>query len=232
MANQGLRQRAERQQWESEIHRCCVRYRTDAEKLRTYNLAVAGVYPSLPGDNRAPSHHFYAQAVMQDHLPPAMPENPAQSPDDVASRPQVAQPDRRIVLYVEDNPANLALVTVLIDRRDDLTLLAATDGNAGLALARNVHPDVILMDINLPGINGFDALALLRLDPLTVHIPVIALSSNAFAGDIDKGLRAGFFRYLTKPFDINVLMLTIDLALALPAPTQGASATSPTELRR
>ncbi|MEC5217000.1 CheY-like chemotaxis protein [Actimicrobium sp. GrIS 1.19] len=165
---------------------------------------------------------------MQDHLLSAMPENLVHRPSGVAAQSQHVQSDRRKVLYVEDNPANLALVTVLIDRRDDLTLLAATDGNAGVVLARSVHPDVILMDINLPGINGLDALALLRMDPLTVHIPVIALSSNAFAGDIDKGLRAGFFRYLTKPFNIDALMRTIDLALALPAPTAGASTTSPT----
>jgi signal transduction histidine kinase/CheY-like chemotaxis protein len=117
------------------------------------------------------------------------------------------------LLYVEDNPANLMLVEDLIARRPDIRLLAARDGNLGILLARESVPDVILMDINLPGINGFTALGILAADPLTAHIPVIALSANAMARDIERGLGAGFFRYLTKPIRVNEFMDTLDLAL-------------------
>ena len=75
-------------------------------------------------------------------------------------------------------------------------------------------PDVILMDINLPGISGIEALKILRADPATAHIPVIALSANAVPRDIEKGLEAGFFRYLTKPIRVNEFMDALDVALA------------------
>jgi signal transduction histidine kinase/ActR/RegA family two-component response regulator len=121
----------------------------------------------------------------------------------------------RTVLYVEDNPANLMLVGDLIARRADLRLLSARDGNRGIDIARESRPDVILMDINLPGISGIDALAILLQDPSTAHIPVIALSANAMPRDIEKGLQAGFFRYLTKPIKVGEFMTTLDLALTL-----------------
>jgi PAS domain S-box-containing protein len=119
----------------------------------------------------------------------------------------------RTVLYVEDNPANLELVEQLIGRRADLRMLGAVNATLGLELARARHPDVILMDINLPGMSGLQALKLLREDPLTKHIPVIAISANAMVGDINKGLEAGFFRYLTKPINVNEFMKTVDQAL-------------------
>jgi signal transduction histidine kinase/ActR/RegA family two-component response regulator len=119
----------------------------------------------------------------------------------------------RTVLYVEDNPANLELVSQLIGRRPDLRMLGAVDATLGLALAREQHPDVILMDINLPGLSGIEALKLLQDDPLTEHIPVIAISANAMVGDIKKGLDAGFFRYLTKPIIVTEFMETINEAL-------------------
>jgi len=119
----------------------------------------------------------------------------------------------RTLLYVEDNPANLMLIEDLIARRPDIRLLSARDGNRGIEIARNSLPDVILMDINLPGISGIQALEILTEDPTTAHIPVIALSANAIPRDIQKGLEAGFFRYLTKPIKVNELMETLDLAL-------------------
>jgi CheY-like chemotaxis protein len=119
----------------------------------------------------------------------------------------------RTLLYVEDNPANLMLIEQLIARRADLRLLTAKDGNMGIQLARAKQPDVILMDINLPGISGIDALSILRGDPATAHIPVVALSANAMPRDIEKGLLAGFFRYLTKPIKVNEFMQTLDGAL-------------------
>lgn len=121
--------------------------------------------------------------------------------------------DVQTLLYVEDNPANLMLVEDLIARRPDIRLLTARDGHRGVEIARSALPDVILMDINLPGISGIRALKMLNEDPLTEHIPVIALSANAIPTDIKKGLDAGFFRYLTKPIKVNEFMETLDTAL-------------------
>ena len=121
------------------------------------------------------------------------------------------------VLYVEDNRANVELVEQLIARRPDLRLLSAVDGARGIALARRHLPAVILMDINLPGISGIQALTILRGDPLTAHIPVLAISANAMAYDIRKGLEAGFFRYLTKPIRVNEFLDAVDAALEMAA---------------
>jgi len=119
----------------------------------------------------------------------------------------------RTLLYVEDNPANLMLVEQIIERRPHVRMLSARDGCLGITLARAHLPDVILMDINLPGINGIQALKILRDTPATAHIPVLALSANAMPRDIEKGLEAGFFRYLTKPIKINEFMVALDRAL-------------------
>jgi PAS domain S-box-containing protein len=120
----------------------------------------------------------------------------------------------RTLLYVEDNPANLQLVVQIIARRPDLRLLSATNGTLGIELARASHPDVILMDINLPGMSGIKAMQILRADSATAHIPIVALSANAMPRDIERGLAAGFFRYLTKPIKVNEFMDTLDVALA------------------
>jgi len=114
------------------------------------------------------------------------------------------------LLCVEDNPANLKLVEVMVARCPDITLLTAVTGDAGVEIARASLPDAILMDINLPGINGFEALSLLRSDPTTADIPVLALSANAMTQDIENGLNAGFFRYLTKPLKVDEFMDALD----------------------
>ena len=119
----------------------------------------------------------------------------------------------RTLLYVEDNMANMQLIEQLIERHPDMRLLTAGDGMRGITLARIHLPEVILMDINLPGINGIQALKILRDDPLTAHIPVIAISANAIPRDINKGLEVGFFRYLTKPIKVNEFMETLNMAL-------------------
>ena len=131
--------------------------------------------------------------------------------------PKTSAADARLrtLLYVEDNPANLMLVEDLIGRRADIQLLIARDGSRGIEIARASQPDAILMDINLPGINGIEALGILAADPVTAHIPVVALSANAMPRDIEKGLQAGFFRYLTKPIKVNEFMDTLDQALNL-----------------
>ena len=118
------------------------------------------------------------------------------------------------MLYVEDNPANMKLVEQLIARRHDIQLLTAIDGTIGVKIARESLPTVILMDINLPGISGVEAMKILHEDPTTVHIPIVALSANALPRDIEKGMEAGFFCYLTKPIKVNEFMETVNQALA------------------
>lgn len=125
--------------------------------------------------------------------------------------PKYATP--RTLLYVEDNPANLMLVEQIIESHPHVSMLSARDGNLGISLARARQPDVILMDINLPGVSGFEALKILREDPATKHIPILALSANAMQRDIEKGLEAGFFRYLTKPIKVNDFMFALEDAL-------------------
>jgi CheY-like chemotaxis protein len=131
----------------------------------------------------------------------------------VASQPQIQNAALRTLLYVEDNPANLQLVEQIVARRPDMRLLSARNGTLGIELARASQPDVILMDINLPGMSGIKAMQILRADATTAHIPVVALSANAIPRDIERGLEAGFFRYLTKPIRVNEFMETLDVAL-------------------
>jgi len=121
---------------------------------------------------------------------------------------------RHTLLYVEDNPANLELVEQLIERHNNLRLLSAADADIGIEFARIHQPDVILMDINLPGMNGVEAMKILRADAATAHIPIIALSANAGPGDIERGLQAGFFDYITKPIKVTPFMDSINNALA------------------
>ncbi|MBW3507394.1 PAS domain S-box protein [Janthinobacterium sp. NKUCC06_STL] len=120
-----------------------------------------------------------------------------------------------LLLYVEDNPASLRLVEDIVSFLPHLRMISATDARQGIALALERRPDVILMDINLPGMNGNQAQRILRNDARTAHIPVIALTANAMKGDIRHGLAAGFFRYLTKPVEITLLNAAIEEALQL-----------------
>ena len=150
----------------------------------------------------------------------------AAEPTAIAQEQVHANMPSRTLLYVEDNPANLMLVEGLIERRPDIRLLSARDGERGVEMARESQPDVILMDINLSGISGIQALRILRADPTTAHIPVVALSANAMPLDIVRGLEAGFFRYLTKPIKINEFMATLDVALKF------AQATADSRTRR
>jgi PAS domain S-box-containing protein len=130
----------------------------------------------------------------------------------LVATPRAADMPLRTLLYVEDNPANLMLVEDLITRRPDICLLSAKDGDSGIAIARLSRPDVILMDINLPGMSGVEALRILSADPTTTQIPIVALSANAGPRDIARGLDAGFFRYLTKPIKVTEFLDTLDAA--------------------
>jgi len=131
-----------------------------------------------------------------------------------APAPVPANARVRTLLYVEDNPANMKLVEKLLALRADIRLIGAVNGTLGVELARATLPEVILMDINLPGISGIDAMKILREDPATKHIPIVALSANAMPRDIVRGLEAGFYRYLTKPIRVDEFMETVNEALA------------------
>ncbi len=131
-----------------------------------------------------------------------------------AGEPLPASDGPHLLLYIEDNPANLKLVQEIVRFRADLRLLSAPDGHFGLSLARSQHPEVVLMDLNLPGMSGFEVLAQLRREPELARIPVIALTANAMPHDIERGLAAGFDRYLTKPIDIDKFNEAIDGVLA------------------
>jgi len=157
----------------------------------------------------------------------AAPQRAVRAAERVAlARPPVPEGAKvRTLLYVEDNPANLELVEQIVARRKDLRLMSAADGELGVEFARACLPDVIVMDINLPGISGIDAMRTLRADPATEHIPVIALSANAVPRDIEKALEAGFSNYLTKPINVLRFMEALDAALAAESPaTKGVPA--------
>lgn len=118
--------------------------------------------------------------------------------------------DARTVLYIEDNPANLRLVTQLLSRLPNLHMWSAHEPLLGLEVAVDKEPDLILLDINLPGIDGFEVLKLLKQHSVTRDIPVIAISANAMPKDIERGFDAGFVDYITKPININQLLVTVD----------------------
>lgn len=119
------------------------------------------------------------------------------------------------VLYIEDSPTNVELVMQIVERRVHVQMLTTSNGLGGIVMAKQYRPDVILMDLNLPGMSGLEAMQILRQDALTLHIPVIAVSANAMSLDLTKGLSAGFFHYLTKPFEITHFLEVLDQALAL-----------------
>ena len=136
-------------------------------------------------------------------------------PDESAAEalPHAVRPvgPTRTVLYVEDNPANMALVEYLMRRRrPNIRLLSAHTGELGLTLAEAEQPDLIMLDISLPNMDGYEVLGLLRSNPETRDIPVFALSANAMQRDIEQGLAAGFDDYLTKPIDVPRLLRTVD----------------------
>ena len=133
--------------------------------------------------------------------------------DGAAAAPGLSPVRGTRVLYIEDNLANMRLMEEIIRFTPSLRLIPAGDAILGIQLARAELPDLILMDIQLPGMNGFDALAILQADPLTAPIPVIAVTASAMAGDREAARAAGFFRYLTKPLDLAELTEAMNDAL-------------------
>jgi CheY-like chemotaxis protein len=129
------------------------------------------------------------------------------------AEPGTADALSHTLLYIEDNPDNLHLVEAIVDQYKNLHLLSAPNALIGFDLATSKKPDLILMDINLPGMNGLQAMKRLRGTPETRLIPVIALTSNSMPQDVEAGLQAGFDGYLTKPIKVSELMQTIEQTL-------------------
>ena len=131
------------------------------------------------------------------------------------------------ILVIEDNVANMKLSTMLL-RKAGHQVLAASDAESGLTLARTSQPELILMDIQLPGIDGLAATSLLKEDPRTAAIPVIALTAMAMKEDREKSRLAGCDAYIAKPLRYQELYAAIDALLPNDEPRQ-AEATAPTQ---
>ncbi|HEY5951355.1 MAG TPA: ATP-binding protein, partial [Kofleriaceae bacterium] len=119
------------------------------------------------------------------------------------------------LVYVEDNPSNIALMKAVMEDLPSITMLTASTAEAGIELVRERRPDVVLMDINLPGMNGIEAKRVLAGDPETRRIPVIALSAAALPRDTMRADEAGFVRYLTKPIKLEEVTTALEQILAL-----------------
>ena len=132
----------------------------------------------------------------------AIPSSSVRSASD-APAPRPAPSGPRLILYVEDNAANVVFMRDLIGTFEDTDLITVPTAEQALDVARRRQPELILMDINLPGMSGVDALRLLRATPETAQIPVIALTAAATERDRKRGEQAGFYRYLTKPVNVD-----------------------------
>lgn len=126
--------------------------------------------------------------------------------------------DGRSVLYVEDNPTNLRFMHALFVSIPNARLITADRPEAGLALALSEHPDFILLDIGLPGMDGFELLACLRQEAALARVPIVALSANAMPEEVERGMREGFADYLTKPVRVDRLLSTMKRLLVPASP--------------
>jgi CheY-like chemotaxis protein len=117
------------------------------------------------------------------------------------------------LLYIEDSPASLRLIERVVKPYREYNLISAATAEDGIAVAREQQPGLIILDIGLPGMDGFEALRLLREHEATRAIPVIALTAAAKPSDIEKGLMSGFCRYLTKPVDVHEFLDAVRAAV-------------------
>jgi PAS domain S-box-containing protein len=123
------------------------------------------------------------------------------------------------VLCIEDNPANMRLIERILAQRDDIRLLRASAPGLGLELASTHRPTLILLDINLPDMDGYGVMQCLRENAATRDIPVVAISANAMPDDLARGKAAGFVDYLTKPLEVDRLLRVIDDVISKALPT-------------
>lgn len=185
-------------------------------------LALSNRLVELMGGRIGFSSQFHVGSRFWIDMPVAAPAPDVFAPDAATSAAPPAlftTPPRRerLVLCIDDNADALDLTVQVVAALPNTTTLQARDAERGLALAWENRPDLILMDINLPGMDGYAALAALRADPRTCNAPVVALTSSATVADIERGRTAGFSRYLTKPCDIRYLLEVIEQLTRSPA---------------
>ena len=169
--------------------------------------AVAGQGPALPAERADPA----GQAAT--HTTAGLPSNaPACAP--ASARPEPGVDPMCRVLYVEDNAVNVRLMQDLFALRPEVTLHVATNGRDGLACARRLRPDLVLMDLDLPEMDGLQVLQALRSDPLTAEMRCVAVSANALGPEVRQALAAGFDGYITKPFPVGELFALLDATSA------------------
>jgi signal transduction histidine kinase/ActR/RegA family two-component response regulator len=143
---------------------------------------------------------------------PIASQSPSTSNAQTSSETEVEQQPLKpsTVVYIEDNPANIRLVQLILANRPNVTLLTATDGLSGLELVKQQQPDVVLLDLHLPGLEGKEVLNRLQADAVTKGIPVVILSADANPEQTAKLLKAGAKQYLTKPFDVRTFLKVLD----------------------
>lgn len=133
----------------------------------------------------------------------------------MSDTPHHSSPEENIhILYIEDDEANRQLVQFIFKRRGDIEMLEAETGSAGIQSARKYIPDIILLDLSLPDMSGFEVLSDLQKTDITSKIPVIAITGESAPADIVKGMKAGFHAYLTKPINVAALYKSIDDTIA------------------
>jgi CheY-like chemotaxis protein len=149
---------------------------------------------------------------------PARKESDSQRPVSALSGSLLGESDGAsfTIVYIEDNPSNIAFMQGLVGELARVSLISAPNAEVGIEIVRARRPDVVIMDINLPGMSGYDATRKLQEWPETKHIPIVALSAAAMVDDKKRASRAGFYRYLTKPVRVADLLKTLEELLARP----------------
>jgi signal transduction histidine kinase len=153
---------------------------------------------------------FYIDVPVSDKRPTSM---KIETPPD-STPASVATNRKKVVLYIEDIPANIDLVRQVLTHRPHIELLSAPNALEGIEMAKTITPDLVLMDIHLPGMNGLEAFKKLQIFEATRNIPVIALTADAMDSDAKKALDMGFYSYITKPIDVSFFLETIDKVLS------------------
>jgi len=171
-----------------------------------------------PDSARAPHSHPHearkAEEAQKEAKEKAEVANQAKS--DLLARLNRELRTPQTILYIEDNASNAQLMGLVIERRPSTRLLGAAHGAEGVALARKHHPNLVLLDLNLPDINGDEVLEQLQSDPLTADIPVVMISGDALPSQVQRLLALGARNYVTKPFNVRSFLALLDEVLSTP----------------
>jgi PAS domain S-box-containing protein len=165
---------------------------------------------------------FWIELPLESMVETVLPDEVGADIRDIALTAQHQAP-QRTVLYIEDNHSNIKLVAHIFGQRKHVHLLTARTPALGIELARTRHPDLILLDINMPGMNGYEVLEVIKTDARLKAVPIVAITANAMSRDIERGLAAGFAAYLTKPLNIVKFYSVLDKILETSDTSMGAS---------